>query len=37
MSKLKTQNQNVNLKSNIRYQAYQFSLMIIKLHLRFEF
>jgi four helix bundle protein len=30
MSKLKTQNQNVNLKSNIRYRAYQFSLMIIK-------
>ena len=31
MSNLKTQNQNSNLKSNIRYRAYQFSLSIIKL------
>jgi len=30
MSNLKSQNQNVNLKSNIRYRAYQFSLTIIK-------
>jgi len=29
MSKLKSQNQNANLKSNIRYRAYQFSLKII--------
>jgi len=31
MSKLKTQNQNLNLKSNIRYRAYHFSLKIIQL------
>jgi four helix bundle protein len=31
MSKLKTQNQNSNLKYNIRYRAYQFSLKIIEL------
>ncbi len=31
MSKLKTQNQNSNLKSNLRYRAYYFSLDIIKL------
>jgi len=31
MSNLKTQNQNSNLKSNIRYRAYQFSLRVIKL------
>ena len=31
MSNLKTQNQNLNLKFNIRFRAYQFSLRIIKL------
>jgi len=31
MSNLKTQNQNLNLKSNVKYRAYQFSLQIIKL------
>lgn len=31
MSNVKTQNQNSNLKSNVRYRAYQFSLSIIKL------
>lgn len=30
MLDLKTQNQNSNLKSNIRYRAYQFSLTIIQ-------
>lgn len=30
MSNLKTQNQNLKLKSNIRYRAFQFSLTIIK-------
>lgn len=30
MSKLKTQNYNSNLKSNLRYRAYKFSLTIIK-------
>ena len=29
MSKLKTQNHNLNLKTNIKYRAYSFSLMII--------
>jgi len=29
MSNLKSQNQNANLKSNIRYRSYQFSLTII--------
>lgn len=31
MSNLKSQNQNLNLKSNIRYRAYHFSLIIISL------
>ena len=31
MSNLKTQNQNLNLKFNIRFRAYQFSLRIIML------
>jgi len=35
MLKLKSQNQNANLKSNIRYRAYQFSLDIIKLVQKF--
>jgi four helix bundle protein len=30
MSNLKTQNQNSNIKSNLRYRSYQFSIMIIK-------
>jgi len=30
MSNLKTQNDNLNLKSNLRYRAYKFSLMVIK-------
>lgn len=30
MSNLKTQNQNLKLKSNVRYRAFQFSLKIIK-------
>ena len=30
MSNVKTQNQNVNLKSNIRYRAYIFSLSIMR-------
>ncbi|MFZ5366528.1 MAG: four helix bundle protein [Patescibacteria group bacterium] len=30
MSNLKTQNQNLNLKSNLKYRAYKFSLMVIK-------
>jgi len=30
MSNLKTQNNNLNLKSNLRYRAYKFSLMVIK-------
>ena len=29
MSKLKAQNQNLNLKTNVRYRSYQFSLAII--------
>lgn len=29
MSKLKTQNQNLNLKTNLRYRAYKFSLAVI--------
>lgn len=31
MLDVKTQNQNLNLKSNTRYRAYEFSLSIIKL------
>lgn len=31
MLKLKTQNQNSNLKTNIRYRAYHFSLAVISL------
>lgn len=31
MLKLKTQNHNLNLKSDLRYRTYQFSLSIIKL------
>lgn len=30
MSKRKTQNHNLNVKTNIKYRAYQFSLEIIK-------
>jgi len=30
MSNLKTQNNNLNLKSNLRYRAYKFSLVVIK-------
>lgn len=30
MSKLKSQNQNANVKSNIKYRAYYFSLEVIK-------
>ncbi|MFH1838298.1 MAG: four helix bundle protein [Candidatus Kuenenbacteria bacterium] len=30
MSKLKSQNQNLNVKSNIKYRAYYFSLEVIK-------
>ena len=30
MSNLKTQNYNVNLKANLKYRAYEFSLTIIK-------
>lgn len=30
MSNLKTQNDNLNLKSNLKYRAYKFSLMVIK-------
>lgn len=30
MSKLKSKNQNLNLKSNVRYRAYCFSLAIVK-------
>jgi four helix bundle protein len=30
MSKLKSQNYNSNRKSNIKYRAYRFSLMVIK-------
>jgi len=35
MSNLKSQNHNLNLKSYIRYRAYQFSLSIIKFASRF--
>lgn len=31
MSNLKTQNQKLNLKTNLRYRAYHFSLAVIKL------
>ncbi len=31
MSNLKSQNHNSNLKSNVKYRAYQFSLEIVKL------
>ena len=31
MVNVKSQNDNVNLKSNVRYRAYQFSIMIINL------
>ena len=31
MSKLKTQNHNSNLKTNLRYRAYNFSLAVVKL------
>ena len=31
MLNVKCQNQNVDLKSNVRYRAYQFSLAVIKL------
>lgn len=30
MSKLKTQNHNLNVKTNLRYRGYKFSLAIIK-------
>ncbi len=29
MSKLKTQNHNLNLKSDVKYRAYKFSLLVI--------
>jgi len=35
MSKLKSQNQNSNVKSNIKYRAYYFSLEVIKLAAEF--
>ncbi|MBI3290115.1 four helix bundle protein [Candidatus Microgenomates bacterium] len=31
MLELKTQNHNLNLKTNVKYRAYQFSLTVIKL------
>jgi four helix bundle protein len=35
MSKLKTQNHNLNVKTNIKYRAYQFSLKIIEFASKF--
>ena len=35
MSELKINNQNLNLKTNLRYRSYRFSIEIIKLVSRF--